>query len=919
MLKSLSLTLYADSDRLNAADFFHSASDLVMKVPAPLLALLLCCLLAVAACDDDPQPSDAPDASASDADDATDTSADASDASDELFREATVEVGGTSVTIAFEPFRLEVGDGTGELLTSTPDQPETAFSGVDLAVADNFRRTRYYDPKLQDEDGLGEGLTWYRVDELLESVHTQDGARFVASTFSPDGAAGPQVSIELAEGPHSVVLTVTAPDDEELVHTALSLAAHDGEGFYGLGEHFDKLDGRGQIREMQVQAVGASESGINEVHVPIPFYLSTQGYGFFVEDRHPAAFDLGHSRDDVVRTTFSSRSLRYHFLVDDDPMALIETYTDIMGKPAHVPFWALGPMWWRNHNEDQAEVIEDAERGRAMDIPSTVMWIDRPWQSYYHNWRFSEVQFPDPEAMFDRLHELGHRVILHHSPQMNPRGASSGLVGPVDESEGLYEMYDDNGWLVTLESGQPVVLPWGGGDGGFVDFSHPDAVDHVQQTLRRVADLGVVGTKMDWDEYLQPNLRDSRIPMVFANGETNMTMKGWYSALYHKAIIEGFDDAIGEPTFHISRSGAPGDQVWNTCIWPGDLDSDFTEHTRGPSDRQRQWNVGGMPAAIVANQSLGMVGYPCFGSDIGGYREGPASPEVMQRWLAFGTFNTVMQLGGGGSTHMAWSSDAIYDAEVLETTRKYFKLRMELFPYIFHYLLEAERTGRPVVRSLWLAYPDVAQAREHERDFLFGPDMLIAPIVTEGATARELYLPPGGWVDFWTGEHVAGDTLVTRDAPIDLIPIYLREGAIIPMADPDIDTLVEASDPQVTSYADISHTRVLLVPSEQQESVSLFNGLEIVSSTASDDVVVQLEQQTPPPDIDARVAFAPDLITLHVHVGTPPSTVTLDRDGTSTDIGEGTDCRPCWSFDDQRNLLDVRLEGAGTVTIRPGD
>lgn len=840
------------------------------------------------------------------------------DASSAPITEAAMTVANTTVHLSFEPFELEVRDGQGGLRTATPAGSDPGFSGIDLGRARSFDSRRYYDPKLEDNHGLGEGMEWFRPGRVTESSSGDDGVTFLVTTVGPEDEEGPQMEISLREGDHSVILTVTAPDDERWVHTSLSLAAGSDEAFFGLGEHFDRLDGRGLIREMQIQYEPDSESATNEVHVPIPFLLSSERYGLFVDDRYPGAFDLAATNEDVMRATFTSPSVTYHFFVDDDPLDLIETYTDIMGKPAHVPYWALAPMWWRNRHDDQAQVLSDAERARQFDIPSTVMWIDRPWQSYYHNWRFSEVQFPDPQAMMDRLAELGHRVLLHHSPQMNPPGQASGIVGPPDESEGLYDLYLENGWLVTYDTGEPFRMAWGGGNGAFIDYSHTDAIDHVQQMLTRVTDLGVIGTKMDWDEYLQPNLLQWRIPLVFANGETNMTMKSWYSALYHKAIIEGFDQAHGEPTFHLSRSGAPGDQQWNTCIWPGDLDSDFTEHTRGPSERQDEWNVGGLPAAIVANQSLGMAGYPCFGSDIGGYREGPPTQEVLKRWMAFGTFNTVMQLGGGGRTHLAWSEDAIYDEQALEVTRKYFRLRMELFPYIFHHMLLAERSGRPMVRSLWMAYPDDRTTRDHERDFLFGPDILVAPIFTADTTERELYLPQGQWIDLWTGERIDGNQVITREAPIELIPVYLRQGAIVPMADGDIDTLVDADEAGITSYQEVSHSRFLLVPGESLATLSLFNGVTVSSHREDTRITVDLTVAEPDPDVDERVAFNPDELTLHLMVDGildgSPSSVELDGTAIDEDLDQ-QNCRPCWQFEQERQLIHLRLDEAGTVVI----
>ncbi len=794
-----------------------------------------------------------------------------------------------------------------------------SFAGLGVARVDGFSARRYYYPRLPGSDGDGDHRVWYRPARVEASRQTSAGYVFTVATEDASGAAGPELTLRLEAGEHSVIFEVSGPDQPDWVHTSLSLAAADGEGFYGLGELFDTLDARGSLRPMQLQAEGHSESLTNEAHVPIPFYMSTAGYALYVEDRHPGAFEVGSRRDDVMRVTYNSRDVTYHFFASDDPMDLVETYTDIAGKPAHVPFWALAPQWWRNENDSQQQFLDDVHRARQMDIPSTLVWIDRPWSSYYHNWRFNLDQFPDPAAMFAEMDRLGQRILLHHSPQMDVPGTSD--VGDNgDEGAQLYNKYKDNGWLVGNGHGGVFTFPWGGGTGAFIDFSNPDAVADVQQMLQRVTDLGAVGTKMDWDEYIQANLLNSKLPLTFHNGQTSQTMKGWYSALYHKAIIEGFDRALGEPSFHVSRSGVPGDQVWDTCIWPGDLDNDFSPHTRGPSDFQQKWNVGGLPSAIMANQSLGMSGYPCFASDIGGYRNGLPSEEVLLRWVAFGTFNGVMELGGGGNSHMAWTADSTYSQTALEVTRKYFKLRMKLFPYIFHYLRQAEQTGRPLVRSLWLSFPHDAQARAHEGEFMFGPDLLVAPVHTAGATERDVYLPAGDWVDFWTGERTSGPTTLTRAAPLDVIPVYVRRGAVVPMAADGIDTLLPAADSNTVSYQDVHETRVHLFLADQPAALSLFNGLHVVAQDGQP-ASVAVEVNAPDTQVDSRVAFAPQTITLEVEAaGTSfasgPTSVKVSRQGQSTTLSEGAQCTDCWSFDAQRSLVTVRLAEPGVVSLQ---
>lgn len=817
---------------------------------------------------------------------------------------ARVTTAGATAELALEPFHLAIYDDQGSLLSQTVTEGEGSFGPLQFGRPTNYSAMRWYDPTNPDSSTM----EWFAPSEVVEARVGADNARFVVTTKDATGALGPEATIELSAATSSVTLAVST-EDPQVVYTAMTMSAAPEEGFYGFGELFDVLDARGTVREMQVQVEASSESAVNEVHVPVPFYISTAGYGLFVDERRPGAFDVAATKLDAVRMVFTSRSATFHVLAGAGPMGLVEKYTDITGKPAHVPFWALAPQWWRNVNRDQAEVLDDANRGRAAGVPSTVVWIDRPWSSYYHDFRFNPAQFPDPPAMLDELARLGYRVIVHHSPQLSVPGQTD-LGENENASDGLYALYDANDWLVRMASGETFIAPWGGGNGAFVDFSAPGAVTHQHELIRRLTDLGVVGTKMDWDEYIVPNLATARLGLQFANGETSDTMHRWYSALYHKTMIEGFDAGAGEPTFHVSRSGAAGDQVWNTCIWPGDLDNDFSPHTRAPSDFQDEWNVGGMPSAIMANQSLGFVGYPCFASDIGGYRGGLPTEEVLLRWVAFGTFNAVMQLGGAGSSHMPWTADTIYSTAALDVVRKYFELRMRLFPYIRQYLTEAERTGRPLVRSMFLAYG--ADGRAYEDQFMFGPDLLVAPVYEEGASQRTVWLPPGEWTDYWTGERLVGPGEIMRPAPLDVIPLLVRDGAIVPMAAPGIDTLWDAPAAGVTSYTDVRQMHVRVVPSETAGNLAIFNGVRIETAPTADGFQIEWSNGAPDVDADSRIAFAPDALVIEVEMAAGGVDVT--RNGVTAPLPEGS-CVECWEVDPARPLVTVRLSQPGQLAI----
>lgn len=841
---------------------------------------------------------------------------------------ATVTFGETQVEVSFAPFGLRVVASDGSEVGATSRSDEAAFAPFAVAIAPSYRATNYYDPRLMESNGAGRGLVWCKPVNWQASPFEAGGLRATASLDCGDTATEATVELDLLPS----LAEATAPDRAAGVIAELRVVGdtakvamvasgwdrREDEGNFGLGEMFDTLDAAGSIREMQIRAEGRSESATNEVHVPVSFFQTTAGLGLFADQREPGALDFGVMRPAVTRIAYNGTRLRLHLWAEpasnERPLRLLQRYLDLTGYPKAVPFWALGPQWWRNENRDSAEVLDDARRAIANDIPSTVIWIDRPWSSAYHNWRFNPAQFPDPQALFDELRAMGHPVLLHHSPQLNPVGQTDLGVNE-DASEAIFERYEANGWLVTFQGrSQPVLLPWGGGTGGFIDYSHPDAVADQQTLIRRVTDLGAIGVKMDWDEYLQANVGPQRLYMQFHNGETNQTMHGWYSALYHRTNIEAFDRALGGPSFSISRSGMARDQVWNTCIWPGDLGNDWTENTTAKMPAEGEWKVGGLPAAHYGALSLGMSGYPCYGSDIGGYRGGLSTEEVLLRWLELGIFHPVTQLGGAGSAHMPWVDGSPYSATAVAVTRDYFKLRNQLALYVFGEMTRATQTGAPFVRSLWFQYPDLPQARAYDREFLFGPDLLVAPVTREGESAVTLMLPPGGWFDWWSGERFESPDTITVAAPIGRVPLFFREGAVLPLLDPRLHSLKPASDPTVIGYDELRDTEVVVAASAT--AATLQNGVTVTVASAPA-LTVQVAFGTPAATATEQDWFAPDSVLVRLLLGgtaladVGPASVTItDADGTRELAPDA------WSFDAARRQLLVRLTSDATLEVR---
>jgi alpha-D-xyloside xylohydrolase len=299
-----------------------------------------------------------------------------------------------------------------------------------------------------------------------------------------------------------------------------------------------------------------------------------------------------------------------------------------------------------------------------------------------------------------------------------------------------------------------------------------------------------------------------------------------YQRLYHQVYAELLPEEGG---FLLCRSGTYGDQVNGPIIWPGDIDATLARHREPAVDRdgERYVSVGGLPAAIVASLTLGPSGFPFFGSDTGGYRHDPPDEETYTRWFQHTALSTVMQVGTSSNV-VPWEFERFgYSPAVLERYRRYARLHLRLWPYVWTYAMRLRDDGRPIQRALGLAHPELGL---HPNDvYLLGDDLLVAPVVERGATRREVPLPPGGWIDWWTGERHEGGGAIVVDAPLDRLPLLLRAGGIVPLLRPTIDSLSPVADRDaVDSYAtDPGVLYARAVPGDEPSSFDLFDGSRI--------------------------------------------------------------------------------------------
>lgn len=509
------------------------------------------------------------------------------------------------------------------------------------------------------------------------------------------------------------------------------------EGFFGLGEVWNgTLNQRGKRVRMWV------ENGTPDRCAYVPFVISTAGYGVFVDEYRDGFFDFCVSSPDRWSFSFKNRALDFYVLAGPLPKDVVRQYARLTGRPALPPEWALLPWKWRDRIESDREVYADVSGMRKADIPLGVVWVDRPWERYGTNsFEFDPAVFRDPQRMAADLAKDGVRLLVWTSPFTNP-----GVPN--------FETAKARGYLVNGPDGKPLQM----GGGYYIDLTNPAAYGWWKDEIKKVIRIGVAGMKLDRGQDIPPHAR-------FADGSTGAEMHNKYALLYCKVVYDAFNEEMPGDFAMLPRPGCAGSQSYTNGKWPGDLSASFDM-------------LSGLPAAVIAGQSAGLCGFSIWGSDIGGFEARP-NEECTIRWAQFGAFCPIMELVGKDARDSRNPEN--FSPRMREIYRYYATLHTELQPYAYSLAIESSETGVPIMRPLFLEFPNDQTAMLRSLEYMYGDSILVAP-VCERATAREVYLPAGKWFDYWTGASIPGPTtLKSYPCPLECMPIFVKAGAIIPM------------------------------------------------------------------------------------------------------------------------------------------
>ncbi|MGA2118599.1 MAG: TIM-barrel domain-containing protein [Bryobacteraceae bacterium] len=500
------------------------------------------------------------------------------------------------------------------------------------------------------------------------------------------------------------------------------------EKLFGCGESFTRLDKRGQKMVLWVNNANGVET--SRMYKPIPFFLSSRGYGMFVHTAAPATFDLGFGYSGLSSLMLGDDQLDLFFFFGS-PKEILGEYTALTGRPPMPPLWSFGFWMSRNSYQSDAEVREVAAKLRQNRIPADVIHIDAGWYDLKHgnDLKFAAERFPDPRKLFADLKRDGFRVSLWQMPYYSPVNS-------------VFPELVNNGLAVPDGKGNVAF------EDAILDFSNPAAVAWYQGKLAELLRMGAAAIKVDFGE-------SAPMTGLYASGLTGFYEHNLYPLRYNKAVADITRETTGENIIW-ARSAWAGSQRY-PIHWGGDGGSTDT----------------GMAATLRGGLSLGLSGFTFWSHDIGGYA-GKTPEELYRRWLPFGMLSSHSRSHG-----MPPKEPWLFSPAFTEDFRRAAELKYRLMPYVYAQAMDSSDRGLPMVRALFIEYPDDPGAWEVDNEYLFGSDILVAPLMESGTTGRHVYLPQGQWIDYQSHKSYPGGW---HKIEAGLIPVVMlvRDGSAIP-------------------------------------------------------------------------------------------------------------------------------------------
>jgi alpha-glucosidase len=673
---------------------------------------------------------------------------------------------------------------------------------------------------------------------------------------------------------------------EEMTEGGLSWSYWQYALSYQLGEQ-DHFYGLGQINQLHDRVDLDQRGSRHEIwnqHSPpaatiFPLILSLRGYGLLIDNACKATWDLGCSDPTTFSYQAEGGGLQYYVVQGSDLRHLLHTFAKLTGAAPLPPRWVFGLLQSRYGYRNRDELEEIAQTFRRKGLPCDGLILDVFWFKEMGDLAFHPFDWPNAREMIARLREQGFRIIVIEEPYLTLKSRNY--------SEAL-----ERGYLAKHYDGSAYSFDFWPGECALVDFSNPAARRWWGEKHKPLLDLGVSGWWTDLNEPTK-HFQDMTHHAGPASAVHNL------NALFmQEALFDAHNQYASERRlFILSRSAFPGSQRYGTALWSGDVDMTF-------ASLRKQLAVG---------LNTGMAGFLLWGTDIGGFGfGGKCTAELYARWFQFGAFSPLCRPHGDQSElREPWA----FGREIEAICGKYLRLRYRLLPYIYTAAYEAYAAGVPIMRPLVLEFPDDPTVLNLSDEYLFGPDILVAPVLEENCDERRVYLPVGNWTDFWTDKQYGGPCSIDVPAPLETLPLFIRDGAILPMG-PEMQYSGELPlDPLTLEiYRGVNRTFVLY--EDDQETVAYKQGAASLMriETLQEPGVLTCHLGSPQERFTGFCAER--TIILNIHHQNSVHEVVYDEALIPPLANDQIDSVPSgWWWNADRNIATIKLQHVGKTSL----
>lgn len=558
---------------------------------------------------------------------------------------------------------------------------------------------------------------------------------------------------------YAVPIRIGARDLKPIIGTSdykltARFEAFEGEKIFGMGQYQEgNLDKKGAILELAHRNSQAS----------VPFMVSSRGYGFLWNNPAIGTASFGTNKTEWVAE--NTKKLDYWITAGDTPAQILEQYTGVTGRVPMMPEYGLGFWQCKLRYRNQEELLSIARKHKSLGLPMDVIVIDFFHWTKQGDFKFDPVDWPDPEAMVSELKSLGIELMVSVWPT-------------IDSASENREAMASEGYLIKFDRGMGINMNWMG-ETTFFDATNPGARRFVWERCKEnYFDKGI---RIFWLDEAEPEYGPYDFDIFRYYMGPALSCSNIYPAMYSKAYYDGMKAEGMEKIVNLARCAWAGSQRYGALVWSGDIHSSFRT----------------LREQLQAGLNMGLAGIPWWTTDIGGFLGGDVTDEkfheLLIRWFEWAVFCPVTRLHGerppfyplkeefrdgvrqfsSGQDNEVWS----FGEKNQKIMSDFLFLRERLRPYIRSLMEEAHEKGLPLIRTMFFEFPKDKACWALTDQYMFGSELLVAPVMEEGVRSRTVYLPEGvTWVNAYTGEELNGGQTVTVDAPLEIIPVFMKKG-----------------------------------------------------------------------------------------------------------------------------------------------